>query len=327
MHCLTSTTSKLIASMPLVGFLLLAIPAFAADEPFARVGETTLSVADFDLALNKTIRSRFYHGAIPEGELAEVRKRVAEDLINRTLLLSEAERRGIDADETAIQATLAQYDRRYASNPRWQEEREKMLAKLAQDLREEERLTRLEDSVRRVAPPTQEQVRQYYATHPQAFTEPQRLRVSLILLAVDPSASGQTWDAAFEEAKVLTRELDQGASFEELAHLHSADASAQNGGDMGYLHEGMLGDGAQQTLDALPVGAHSTPVRVLEGVAILKLTERTSPHLREFVDVRQRAQELWLREQGDLAWTQLIEQLRNSTTITVYQPQGIEQSI
>ena len=327
MHCLTSTTSKLIASMPLVGFLLLAIPAFAADEPFARVGETTLSVADFDLALNKTIRSRFYHGAIPEGELAEVRKRVAEDLINRTLLLSEAERRGIDADETAIQATLAQYDRRYASNPRWQEEREKMLAKLAQDLREEERLTRLEDSVRRVAPPTQEQVRQYYATHPQAFTEPQRLRVSLILLAVDPSASGQTWDAAFEEAKVLTRELDQGASFEELAHLHSADASAQNGGDMGYLHEGMLGDGAQQTLDALPVGAHSTPVRVLEGVAILKLTARTSPHLREFVDVRQRAQELWLREQGDLAWTQLIEQLRNSTTITVYQPQGIEQSI
>ena len=59
MHCLTSTTSKLIASMPLVGFLLLAIPAFAADEPFARVGETTLSVADFDLALNKTIHIRF----------------------------------------------------------------------------------------------------------------------------------------------------------------------------------------------------------------------------------------------------------------------------
>ena len=44
-------------------------------------------IEDFDKALNKTIRSRFYHGSIPEGELARVRVEVAENLINRTLLL------------------------------------------------------------------------------------------------------------------------------------------------------------------------------------------------------------------------------------------------
>ena len=41
--------------------------------------------------------------------------------------------------------------------------------------------------------------------------------------------------------------------------------------------------------------------------------------LRAFRDVRQRAQELWLREQGDRAWALLKEQLRDSTAVTVYE--------
>lgn len=289
------------------------------EAPFALVGETILSRADFDLALNKTIRSRFYHGSIPEGELDRVRDEVTEDLVNRTLLLAEAERRGIAIDEAAIEATLDQYDRRYSNNPRWRDRRESMLSRLRQDLREEELLARLEEQVHRVAPPTRTQLEAYYALHPGEFTEPARMRVSLILLAVAPSSSGAIWQAAFEEAETLIERLDDGADFAELARLHSADKSAHEGGDMGYLHEGMLAQSAQQELDALAIGTYTQPVRVLEGVAILQLTEKTLPQLRDFVDVRQRARELWIREQSEEAWMLLIDQLRNSTSITIYE--------
>ena len=304
-----------------LGWALLPGPSALAEnvQPFARVGEVELSRDDFERAVSQTIRSRFYHGQIPEDAEAKVRAEVAEELVDRTLLLGEAERRNIQADEEVVETTLARYDLRYADNPNWRENRDSMLTRLAEDLRNEERLSRLETEVRRVPPPTRAQLESYYLSHPDEFTEPVRMRVSLILLGVAPSASGEAWDAAFREAEQLSTQLDDGGDFAELARLHSSDDSASRGGDMGYLHSGMLGEGVQQALDDLDLGESTKPVQVLEGVVLLRLEERTEPDLREFRDVRQRVQELWLREQGDLAWALLIRQLRDSTAITIYE--------
>lgn len=301
--------------------MLTPAMVLSADDarPFARVGEVELTQDDFERAVSRTIRSRFYHGRIPEDTEEAVRAEVADELINEALLLGEADRRGIEANEEAIETAVARYDVHYAGNPSWQENREAMLSRLVRDLRNEERLARLEAEVRRVPPPSQTQLQSYYAAHRGEFTEPAQIRVSLILLGVAPSATGETWAAAFQEAEKITDKLDQGADFAELARLHSSDDSAAIGGDMGYLHNGMLGEAVQQALEASDPGDHTDPIQVLEGVAILRLEERRAARLREFRDVRQRAQELWLREQGNRAWALLIKQLRESTTISVYE--------
>ncbi len=72
---------------------------------------------------------------------------------------------------------------------------------------------------------------------------------------------------------------------------------------MEYTHRGMLPEAVQQVLvEKLAVGVLAEPVRLLEGVAILRLDGRKPALQRRFEDVRARAAELWQREEADARW-------------------------
>jgi parvulin-like peptidyl-prolyl isomerase len=118
----------------------------------------------------------------------------------------------------------------------------------------------------------------------------------------------------------LVRQLRQGADFAELARLHSQDASAEAGGDLGYLHRGMLGSTAEQALAPLAPGEVSEPVRLLEGIAIFALRERRTPRLSPLAEVRARAAELCRRERSDQARRALLARLRAGAHIEVPDP-------
>jgi len=193
-----------------------------------------------------------------------------------------------------------------------------VLGAVRAQLEVESRIRNLEKTVREtVTQPTADAVRAYYDANPEKFTEPERFRVSAILLKVDPSSPSAVWNAALEEAQGIVAKLRNGAQFAELARLHSADSSAENGGDMGYLHRGMLGGPAQKVVDEAVIGEVSDPVRLLEGVAIFRVDERPERRLRPFDEVRERAAELWLREQRDAAWNGLLERLEQQAEIHV----------
>jgi len=284
---------------------------------FATVGGQVVSLSDYSAALQRGVRARFYHGTVPEGEMARFQREVGDKLVTRTLLLQEAERRRLEPDGAWVQERLDGYERRYAASPRWQSDRERLLPELSRALETDSRLQRLEEQVREVAPPDEAALRDYYAAYPDKFTEPERFRISVILLRVDPSASATVWEAAGAEADAIMAQLRGGADFAELARLRSGDGSAAEGGDMGYLHRGMLGDQAQQAVDALAVGEVGEPVTLLEGVAIFRLADRPTLQLLAFDEVRERARGLWLREHGEQAWQALLTRLRADTVITV----------
>jgi len=142
------------------------------------------------------------------------------------------------------------------------------------------------------------------------------LRVSIILLRVDPSAPD--FDAARMKGEDLVKQLREGADFAELAKLHSGDAeTVQQGGDMGYLHGGMLSPLAQESVSKLKPGEISDPVGMMEGMAIFKLADRKDAKLNSFDAVKPRARELYLIDEGERAWKLLIAKLKKSTPIEV----------
>lgn len=288
------------------------------EAPFARVGETVISQQQYHQALHRTVRGRYYHGSIPEGQAAAVRREVAEGVIERVLLLQEAARLGIEADGEAVASRIQAYEARYARSPGWDARRETALPALRAHLEEESVLERLRERLYTVGTPTQGDLLGFYREHPDLFTEPARQRASLILLAVDPSSPAETWQAAFSEAAGLVAEIRAGADFAEMARRHSDDRTAAAGGDMGYLHRGMLSEAAESALADLGPGEVSDPLRVLEGVAILRVEERIDARLMPFDQIRDRARALWARERGDEAWTALKERLRDETQIIVY---------
>lgn len=285
-----------------------------ADGPvFARVGEVSISQQAYDQAYAVAARNKFYHGKPPEQEVARLQREVGVALVNDVLLLKEARRRRLQPDQAAIAREIEGYEARYKGSPMWQANKATMLPPLQRKLEEHSVLDRLQAEVRKVPEPSERQVEAYYAKHPEKFTEPEQVRLSVIMLKVDPSSPQAKWNGALDEGAAIARRLRQGADFAALAHLHSGDSSAEKGGDMGYLHRGMLPEPAQVAIDKLAPGAVSEPVALLEGVAVFRLADRKAAKLNPLAVVRQRAADLLKRDLSEQAWTDLLARLRRET--------------
>lgn len=306
-----------------VAALLLAFAQSAGatditpNQPVATFGTEIITAAAFVQQVRQGMRQRFYHGKIPAGELEPFGNEVLQEMIDHTLLLQEAQRRKLHADTAAIDAEIAGYEKQYAASERWQQERTERLPLLRANLEERSLLKVLEAEVHKVPTPAIKQIRDYYSKYPDKFTTPEKLRVSLILLKVEPSSPAAAWQEAQEKGTGIVKQLRQGGDFAALAKLNSGHLSADKGGDLGYIHEGMLAPEAQQAIAGLQPGAIAEPVRVLQGVAVLRLDERTEARLNPFEQVQQRASELLVRDSGDTAWRSLIERLRQQVAIAI----------
>lgn len=287
------------------------------DGAFARVDGVVITAEQYLGELRERARRKFYHGKAPEKEFAAFRREVGEEIIMRALLDREAQRRGIEADEARVQQRLTALERRYEDTAGWDTHRERILAEVGERWRTADRIAALEARVRDMPEPTEAEVRAYYETQGEKFTTPERIDISLILLRVPPSGTPEQWEDARIRIEALAERLGAGADFAALAELYSQDASAEEGGRLGFLHRNILADTAQQLIDGLEPGQTGEPLLLLEGYALFRLNARAPAQLNPFEDVRERARELLLRERREQAWTTLRRELREAAAVEV----------
>jgi len=312
----------------LIAFGLMSAPLLAqaevsvqqaglAEDVFAVVDGEVISQQTFDTFLHVGKRQRFYHGDVPEAEEAAFRREVAQRLIDQMLKRAVVRDRGIAAEPGQVKAQLEAIEARYQSRPHWQAQREGFIAELLPQVKEQSQFEQLEAQIRDVRDANDDDVMAYYRANPEQFTTPERLRVSLILLGVEPWAQTAQWQAAMDEGERLVEQLRQGADFAETARLRSSDGSGAKGGDLGHVHKGMLAEEAQQILDKMMPGEVSSAIRLLKGVAIFRIDERVSPVLNPFERVAPRARDLYVREQSEKNWLEFIKKMRNSADVQV----------
>lgn len=284
---------------------------------FATVGKDAITWREYRNAYNHDAKNKFFHGKPSDEVLAAFQREVGNKLIDDILLLKEAKRRNLKPDNEAVKQELQAYEQKYSSDPKWPEARKRVLPVLTKTLQDENLRRQLEALVRNVPTPTEKQLRKYFDAHPDKFTSPPQPKVSVILIRVDPSSTDEEWHKATEEADGLVKRIRAGEDFATMAREYSGDITAEDGGDMGYLHSGMLPGLPEQTVNKLQPGETSDPVRLLEGVAIFRLTDRIQPPPLSFEASEHRAKELWLKEQGDAAWDSLNTKLRKQTPIHI----------
>ncbi len=290
----------------------------SAMAPFATVGKDIITWQDYRNAYNSEAGNRFFHGKPSDDVLASYQREVATKLVNDALLVQEAKRRKLKPDDAAVNQELQKYDQRFGSDPKWPEARKRVLPQITKRLQNENLLSQLEELVRNVPPPTMKQLHDYYDAHPEKFTAPPQPRVSVILLRVDPSSPDEDWNKAMEEGEGLVKRLRAGEDFATLARDYSGDTvTAEEGGDMGYLHTGMLPGLPEEVVSKLQPGETADPVKLLEGVAIFRLTDRIQPPPSSFESSQERVAKLLIKDQSDMAWDSLIAKLRKKARIHV----------
>ena len=307
-----------VANAVLAGCMLMAAaPSFSLaagnegaalpEGVFALVDGVAISDEEYQRYLVGYSRSKFYHGATPE-KMEGLRADAGKALIRQRLLVAEAERRDIPGDAEQVEEQLGQLEARYKDSERW-EEVSPRLPQIRQHLLRETKIAELKQAVRRVGEPDEQALSAYYQANLEKFTQPERLRLDILLLAVEPWQTAEVWSQARLTAEELHRRLLEGADFAALARRHSSHSSAEAGGDLGFVHKGMLAQPAQEAVDLLTKGHVTPPVRLLEGFAIFRLMDRQEPRRHPLAKVRDRAIALYKRDLAELQWDRFVASL------------------
>lgn len=94
-------------------------------------------------------------------------------------------------------------------------------------------------------------------------------------------------DTGKDDAQALLKKLDDGSDFAELAKSDSSDeASAQNGGDIGWKKIEELEPAISKAVNLLEVGDYTNVIDTDSGYYIVKLEEEKEARVKEFAEVR-----------------------------------------
>ncbi len=117
--------------------------------------------------------------------------------------------------------------------------------------------------------PTEEEIQTYYDDNLARFKSDDQRQYSHILIL-----SNGDEDAALEKANALSKRLDAGEDFAEIAKTESDDIpTRETGGDLGILLEGSLDEPSEEAVKLLVnAGEITQPVKLDFGYQILKLT-------------------------------------------------------
>jgi hypothetical protein len=281
-------------------------------------GESELLVSFQDFYQYKR-RNKYYHGQPPEAEYQTFVKTVRTEWLDQILLQHYLAKNNPDYtyDTVEVDSQVVRFDEQMQTVASWPLVRELYLKVYRQRLVRDLLYRAYQDKLRAETKLTEQEALAFYQQHPEKFTQPPRSRVSLILLAVDPSAGSLAWQEAKQQLDQVRFRLVNGEDFAETAAELSTDPTAQNGGDMGFVHEGSISGTAEEALTDIKPGEMTQVLTLLNGVAIFKLTERIPAEHHEFAAVKQRASDLALQNKQVSVWQDFIESLRKDAKIEI----------
>ena len=141
----------------------------------------------------------------------------------------------------------------------------------------------------------------------------QQTRVRHILLKTNELVSE---NEARNRLRILKERLDNKADFAELARVHSEDASASRGGDLGWILPGDTVPEFERAMNELKPGEISEPVRTPFGLHLIQVLERGTQDVSK--ERRRMAARQTLRaRKSDEAYQEWVRQLRDRAYVEV----------
>lgn len=224
-----------------------------------------------------------------EKEMAEQSKMVVRDLIDRALLLQIAKEAGLNADQD-VEKTLEdlRVERKFATR----EDLEKAIIKDYGDLEEFKNDIRtkfltqevIEHEVYGRMAVTSEEMRKYYDEHNKEFDRPAGVRISEITVLVDRRLPDQvaTQRKKIDDAFAAVKKGDE---FGEVAEKYSEVATAEKGGDMGFVAGNLkeqVNEEIAKALEGLEKGQVSNIVEFNDAFTFFKVTDKHNGGILSF---------------------------------------------
>jgi peptidyl-prolyl cis-trans isomerase SurA len=307
----------------LLVFISLAfVPAFASgqavvEEIIARVNNQIITRSEFARSkdqLRDEVKAQNPNDA--DKIYADREKDVLRDLIDQQLLLDKAKDLGITGDTDLIkQLDQMRKDMKLPDLEALQKEAEKQGISW-----EDFKQTQLNQIITRKVigeevgghlSITKEEEEKFYDDHKSEMEQPESIRLAEILVApkapapgnaaADPNAAGSAaappsadaaaLTAAEAKANDLLKQINGGASFEDIAKKNSDGPTAADGGALGVFKRGQLAKQLEDVTFAMKAGEVTKVIQTKQGFVILKIVDHQQAGIPPMKDVLPRIQD------------------------------------
>ncbi|HUJ79305.1 MAG TPA: peptidylprolyl isomerase [Nitrospiria bacterium] len=298
-----------------------------ADTTMADVNGVKITFGQLDRMVREQIPNVTGHGTISPGRLRQRAFELLDQMVTDELILQEAARLQMAADQKQVEAELAKQRSRFSTEEDYRNALAQRQLTEQQFRRRMERAVLIQQVIDREVNEkvtvTDDDLAAYYREHLDKFKIPLQYRLRLLLVSVDPSATPDEWEQAKQRAEAYRSRALGGEDFAALARQYSGDADTKNkGGDTGMVHHGQLGlSDVEHAVEHLHPGQITEPVRTLYGYYIAKV-EETRPARQQTYDELNKAlfrQEL-LEARRRERYREWITTLRSRARITMVSP-------
>lgn len=319
--------------MPMRRFALAALllaaasPAAAQELLAARVNGTGITVEQMEGAFEELLKERKTHllQVRDPARMKRMKREALDRLIDQELLWQEAKKKKMAATEKEVDAAFEQFMKGFKSEERARlrlEQAGHTEASYREQIRKKLSGDKYADSIAAKAAKTvaDKEIKQFYKDNPDKFHRPEMARARHILILVRPDATPEQRDAARTKIEAILAEARAGKSFDELARLHSEDATKQWGGELDPFPRGKFTQEFDAAVWALKPGEISGVVATAHGFHIIKLEERIPGATVTEKQARDQIKAHLAAQKGKAAVDKEIEWLRASGSVEYLMP-------
>ncbi len=248
-----------------------------------------------------------------------------ENLINRQLLLQEAEKRKITIPDGEVASRAREFQIGGAEGQTVAQSGAPD-AQLMNAVRGSMLIEKMLDDEFRAShvQPTDAQINQYYGEHRDLFVkEPGEVQIAHIAVKFPPNATDAQKKAAAEKIIKLYKQALKSKDFAALAKQNSEDAeSAPKGGELGYFRPGQLPPVVDKMVFATPVGQLTQILESNLGYSFIKVTSRRGETIAPLTEVKAKIAMFILDENEDAVVKALLKKITKGAKIEFKNPPG-----
>jgi len=320
-----TNSKRLYQFTAIMVIVLFFLPALAdnkqpSGEKVAVVNGVVITRDQYDKELQVHLKRVSRQGRqISNDQMAEVKKKTLEGLIEGEVLYQESRKAGIKVDNQRANDQLAAIKKRFPNDEAFKkalndmqltEDEVKMQIRRGLAIRE-----LIDQKVADKIVIKDEETKAYYDGNPQFFQQPEQVKASHILIKVEPTADEAAKSEARKKIAEVQQKLKDGGDFATLAKEYSQGPSSAKGGNLGYFRRGQMVKPFEDAAFSIKTNEVSDLVETRFGYHIIKVNDKKPEQTLAYADVKDKIAQRLKQEKIEKDAAQYIEDLKKGAKI------------
>ena len=251
------------------------------------VNGVKITKAELGRGVKALFPARYYHGTISDEKMKEFKKQVLDELVEGELIFQYAKSIGMKIPQSNVDESIEKLKKLLKSPKQFNEVLKRSgitINFLRESIYKEEILKKFKKE-KIETNLSEEELKEYYKKNRYKFKEPEKIIAKIIYIRNDPT-DPEGKSKAKKRIEEAYQKVKDGENFSDVAAKYSTAMSRIKGGDLGYIHKGMLEPAVEEKAFSMDANTVSEIIEEDVGFFIVKVEEKVKSNQLSFDTVK-----------------------------------------